>query len=244
MHYDFSRLYRTSVRKSIDEDRFDIIETFQEIIKQRSRVRLSLVNYYRGLPICYHATAVEMDRGTLELDVHRHQAMALQDNGQTFIKCDDFPSPMLALVQNVNLRRMAASLRNFVFVDIMAERRSALRLELDPPLEVEVRIGATTMTARVLDLSLGGGCLHLPEPWYAEGAEVSLRLAVPDPLQKGSTLVEAEALHIGTFDRDGRGGDLCRFSWKMDHQSERVISRFMFQRQVDIIREIKETCAL
>lgn len=244
MHYDFSRLYRTSVRNSIDEDRHDTVETFREIIRQRSLVRLSLVNYYRGVPICYHATAVEMDRGTLELDIHRHQAVALADNGQTFIKCDDFPSPMLALVQNVNVRKMAASLRNFVFVEIMAERRSALRLELDPQLEARVRLGATVIPARVLDISLGGVCLQLPEPWYAEGAEVLLQLAVPDPLQKGSTLVEAEALHVGTFDRDGSGGDLCRFSMRMDHLSERAISRFMFQRQVEIIREIKGLCAV
>lgn len=234
----FSRFYRTNIKKSLDEDRVLILARFQEILN-RSALSLRLVNYYKGLPLSYPATLVEMNRGILELDVHQQQAVALHATRYTFIKCQEFDCPILAEVQNVDVHRMTASLRNFTFVDIMAEQRSALRLELEPQTEAEIRGAGVLLKGKLFDISLGGFSIRPAERCeFPDGSEVTLRVMVPNLLQNTLSCVETKAKHIKTLREEDK--ELCLFSIDADAQCEAVISRFMFQRQVEIIRELKE----
>ena len=236
---DFSHYYHTRIKETLDDDRATIIAGFQDIIKRGTRTNFRLVNYYKGLPISYPATLVEMDRGTLELDVHPQQAVAIDRTRRVFIKCDYFDSAIVADVQNANVRKMTASLRNFTFVEIMAERRDALRLELEPPTEAEVRCEAVRLSGRLFDISLGGFSIQTAERCpFGRGAEVQLRVMVPNLLQNTLNSIETKACHVETISEGSH--DICRFSFQADNQSEATISRFIFQRQVEIIREIKE----
>jgi hypothetical protein len=236
---NFSHYYHTRVNASVDEDRSTIVAGFQDIIKRGVRVNCRLINYYKGLPLSYPATIVEIDRGLLELDVHQQQAVAIDRTRRVFIKCDYFNNAILADVQNANVRRMTATLRNFAFVEIMAEKRDALRLELEPPTVADISAGALSLSGKLFDLSLGGFSIRTEERCALEkGVEVSLRVMIPDLLQNTLIKIETKACHIGTLN-EGQY-DICRFSIQADVQTEAVISRFIFQRQVEIIRAIKE----
>ncbi|GFO54771.1 pilus protein PilZ [Geomonas sp. Red276] len=238
MNEEFSRFYRSRIKQSVDDDRLEIAQAFHELIKAKAAADLRLVNYYKGLPINYPASLVEISRGVLEVDVHQQQAVALEQSGFTFIKCDRFDSAILAEVQNVNVRRMAAALRNFVFVDIMAERRSALRLELEHPMEAELLLGAQSLPGRILDVSVGGASIQVDEQAFQDGAELKLRLVLPDLLQNSVYRVEVEGKHVATSKVNDAA--ICRFIVSPNVQGESIISRFMFQRQVELIRELKE----
>lgn len=237
---DLSPYYRTNIKQSVDDDRDMILTSFQEIIKRKARVGLRLVNYYKGLPLSYPATLVEVYRGILELDVHKQQAVAMERNGQSFMKCDFFDSPILARAQNINLRSMTASLSHFTFVQIMAENRASLRLELDTPTDAEATGEGTTITGKVLELSLGGFSMrstkHCDLP---KGTEVSIKVMVPNLLQNTMNQLEVKGALAGLSREDN--WDICRFSIVSDVQSETILSRFIFQRQVEIIRELKES---
>ena len=236
---DFAPYYRTKIKKSVDEDRAQIIAGFCDIIKRGLTVGFRLVSYYRGLPLSYPATIVEMDRGFLELDVHKQQAVALCANRHTFIKCDYFDCPILAEAQNVNVRTMTASLRGFTFVQIMAEHRNSLRLELEPRTAAEIDLNGKVVTGKVIDISLGGFSIEIEERVdIPEKAEVPLMVMVPNLLQNTMTRLETKARHVGTS--QGAGSDVSRFSFAADPVAEGLISRFIFQRQVEIIRELKD----
>ena len=236
---DFSHYYHTKIKSSYDDDRAAILAGFQDIIKRGRRVSFRLLSYYKGLPISYPATIVELHNGLLELDVHQQQTIAIERTRQVFIKCDYFDGAILAEVQNADVRRMTASLRNFRFVDIMAERRESLRLELEPQTEAEITEDAIKLPGRLLDISLGGFSIvtKVRTP-LTKGVEVRLRIMVPNLLQDTVTGIETKACHVETI-HEGVD-DICRFSFHADAQSEATISRFIFQRQVEIIREIKE----
>ncbi|HBG05200.1 MAG: pilus assembly protein PilZ [Geobacteraceae bacterium GWC2_58_44] len=236
---DISHLYRTCIKNSIDEDCAEIVAGFQEILKRSARLGVKLVNYYKGLPISYPATLVEMNQGVLELDVHQQQAVALQASRYTFIKCDHFDCSILAETHNVNVCRMAASLRNFVFVEVMAEKRNTLRLELEPQTDAEI-IGEGILTSgKLLDLSLEGFSIRLEGHCeLAKGAEFTLRVMVPDLLQNTLSSMEVQSRHVASTSE--KGSQISRFSTSSDAQSEALISRYMFQRQVEIVRELKE----
>jgi len=231
--------YRESIKQSVGEDCAEIVAGFRDIIKSGARVGLRLVNYYKGLPISYPATLVEMTGGVLELDVHAQQAVALESTRCTFIKCAHFEHPLLAEVQNVDVRRMMASLYRFRFVEIMAEQRVSLRLELEPPSDAEILGEGGGVAGKVLDISLGGFSIRPSQICQLDkGAEVPLRVMVPNLLQNTHTCLEinSRVINAGTEEN----GNICRFSILSDPHAEGVISRFIFQRQVDIIREIKE----
>jgi hypothetical protein len=237
---NFSNYYNTTTTTTVEDDRAAIIAGFQDIIKRGSRPSFRLVNYYKGLPICYPATIVDIDRGTLDLDVHQQQAVAIEATGCAFIKCDYFPSPIFAEVQSSDVRRMTASLKNFAFVEIMAERRDSLRLQLGQPTVAEIKGDAHLLTGKLLDISLGGFSVRTEERCpIGMGEEVDLRIMVPNLLQNTATKIETRACHIATVSEPDN--DVCRFSFQVDAQNESVISRFIFQRQVEIIREIKES---
>jgi len=236
---DYSHYYHTRIKTSLDDDREGIIAGFQDIVKREVRTSCRLVNYYKGLPISYPASMVEVNHGTLELDVHQQQAYVIDATRRVFIKCDYFNCAILAEVQNANVLRMTASLVNFTFVEIMAERRDSLRLGLETPTDAEIGCAGLNIPGKLLDLSLGGFSIRTAERCpLGKGVEVQLRVKVPNLLQNTQTSIETKACHIETVSTGP--DDICRFSFETDPQSEGVISRFIFQRQVEIIREIKE----
>jgi len=236
---DFSHYYHTRIKTSLDEDRAMIIAGFQDIIKRGERPSFRLVNYYKGLPISYPATIVEMSGGSLELDVHQQQAVAIDRTRRVFIKCGYFDNAILADVMNVDVRRMSVSLRNFTFVEIMAERRDTLRLELEAPTDAVISSESQRLSGKLFDVSLGGFSIRTADRCpFGKGVEVRLRVMIPNLLQNTVTGLETVACHVETISEPN--GDICRFSFQGDTQSEAAISRFIFQRQVELIREIKE----
>lgn len=235
---ELSQLYRACTKHSLEEDRVRILAGFHDLIK-RARLGVRLVNYYKGLLLSYPATLVEVQHGILELDLHPQQAVALNATGYTFIRCDHFDSAILAQSQNVNLRSMAASLRDFHFVEIMAEQRRALRLELEPQTEALIKADEAQVAGKTVDISLEGlSILPEGECQLARGTEVALSLMVPNLLQETVQRVQVDArlVHSG-MGQDGR--QICRFAF-CEVQSEGAISRYILQRQVAIIRELKE----
>lgn len=236
---DFSNFYRNNTKKSLHEDHSEIVAGFNEIIKSGLRVNCKLVNYYKGLPVTYPATPVEVHQGTLELDVNQQQAAALEASRYAFVKCDYFDSAILAEIREVNVPRMTASLHNFSFVEILAERRAALRLEVVPQTDAEIRTSSYTIAGKLRDVSLGGFSIVPSQPCpLGNGSEVTLVIAIPNLLQGREDRIQTKATLVDSVHQDAY--DICRFSFEADSQTENLISRFIFQRQVEIIKELKE----
>lgn len=231
--------YRAAIKSSIEQDRVEILARLRDMIKSGAGTRVKLVNYYKGLPISYPATLVELCGEVLELDVHPQQAVALGHSGRTCIKCGSFQQSLLAEVKDSDVRRMMASLHNFCYIDVLAEQRASLRLELDPPCEAEIAAPGGTLPAKALDVSLGGfSILSEATSNLVKGDEVVLKVMIPNPLHNTVTPLQVNAAVVECTKEEG--GDLCRFSIYSDAHIEGVLSRFIFQRQVDLIRELKE----
>ncbi|WP_224961703.1 PilZ domain-containing protein [Geomonas subterranea] len=231
--------YRTMVKASTEADCAEILGGFRDLVKRGPAVGVKLLNYYKGLPISYPATLVEVSGEILELDVHPQQAVALGISGRTCIKCGTFAHTLLAEVKDADVRRMMASLHNFSYVDLMVEQRASLRLELEPPADAEITIAGRKVAAKALDVSLGGfSALSSERSLLEKGDEVLLKVMIPNLLHNTVTPLELPATVVELAEADG--GELCRFSIGSDPQIEGVLSRFIFQRQVDLIRELKE----
>ncbi|MBI2353782.1 MAG: PilZ domain-containing protein [Deltaproteobacteria bacterium] len=238
---DFSFLYSTRIENTYDDDQTRILACFRELLKQ-GKTRVSLINYYKGLPISYPATIAVVDRDVLDLDIHPQQAVAINKDRYAFIRCPAFSHVVGAHVHYVNVRKQAATLKGFFFAELMAERRNAIRLELDPPTEAVFELQGESLQGRLVDLSMSGAAVRFEQPpSFEDGFETMLQFMLPNIIQNTLAKVKAPARHLGTTELDG--AYLLKFSIAPDKALEQQISHYIFQRQVEIIRELKEMSA-
>jgi len=235
---DFTNLYTTRPKKNVDEDLAEIVATFRELLKH-GETRVKLINYHQGLPLCYPATIVGVENGMIDLDIHPQQAVAIQRDRYTFIRCEAFSHAIGAHVQYINIRKRAATLLRFFYADIMAEKRSALRLVLNPATDAAFETPDGKVSGKLIDLSTGGATVmteHAPD--IPEGAEFKLQFMLPNIIQNTHTIAATPAFYLGTTERGG--SHLIRFVITPDKNLEQQISQYLFQRQVEIIRDLKD----
>lgn len=238
---DFSFLYSTRIETNYDDDQAQILACFRDLLKQ-GKTRVSLVNYYKGLPISYPATIAVVDRDVLELDIHPQQAVAIDKDRYAFIRCPAFSHVVGAHVHYVNVRKQAASLKGFFFAELMAERRNAIRLELDPPTEAVFEFQGESLQGKLVDLSMSGAAVRFENsPSIDDGLETMLQFILPNIIQNTSAKIKVPARLLGTSEH--KGAHLLKFSITPDKALEQQISHYIFQRQVEIIRELKEMSA-
>lgn len=235
---DFSHLYSTRTRKSVDEDSAEIIATFLGLIKAK-KSGVKLINFHQGMPLCFPASIAGADHGMIDLDVHPQQAVAIERDHYTFIKCDAFTNIIGAQVQYINVRKRAATLMRFFFAEIMADQRQALRLMLSPPTDAAFEFPEGTVNGKLYDLSVGGAAVvteHAAE--IPDGTALKLQFMLPNIIQNTHTIAATPARYVGTAEL--AGAHLVRFAINPDKSVEQHISQYLFQRQVEIIRDLKE----
>lgn len=236
---NFSHLYSTRPVKSVDEDLADILETFRDLIK-KGKTTVKLINYYHGLPLSFPATLISVDHGMLDLDIHPQQAVAIERDHYTFIRCDAFKWDLCANVQYVNAQKRAATLTRFFFIEILAEKRNAVRLKLIPPTDATFESNGTPLIhGKLVDLSMNGFALStVTAPECEAGLEAQIHFVLPNLLQGTQSSFKIPATFVGAI--EGEKSYLCKFAISVDKNLEQLISKYIFQRQVEIIQELRE----
>ncbi len=236
---DFTSLYSTRIQTNFDDDLAGILKVFHGCRGSKADSQVILTNYYKGLPITYPATILGVDRGNLDLEVNMQQAVAIAADRYTLIRSKLFPHALAAHVQYVNIKKHIASLNKLCFVEVLAERRAAVRLDLDPPTTFSLECGGQQVTGKLLDISTIGIAALLDSGFEFEpGAEVVVKFMLPDIALEKLSQISLKAVPVAVSD----GGAPYRCSLKIfpEKQQEQLISRYSFQRQVEIIRGLKE----
>lgn len=236
---DFTSLYSTRIQTTFDDDQVAILKTFLEKFTSKDGTKVTLTNYYKGLPIIYPATVVGVERGNLDLDVNPKQAVAIASDHYTLVRSKLFQYPIVAHVQYVNVKKHAVSLNKLCFVEVLAEKRGAVRLDLDPPVRATIQTDELNVSGELVDISTQGLALEMDS--YVEleiGSEMSVKFLLPDPVLQKQALVKVPAKLV---DIAGNGSPY-RYKFKItpEKHQEQLISRYSFQRQVEIIRSLKD----
>lgn len=228
-------LYSTRIQKTFDEDHDEIVAIF----KANPKASLKLINYYKGLLLSYPAAIAGLDRGVLDLDLQAEQAFTVEHGRYVFIRSPLFKFDLFAQAQYVNVRKKAASFVKFCYVDIMAERRNFLRLELDQPVEVAMTTPAGLLEGQLHDFSLSGLNVAVQDYCPLEpGSEVNISFSLFDNEHQESFSLNLPGRLITIADTER---PYCyKFAMVLEKAAERQLSKFIFQRQVEIIREIKD----
>ncbi len=234
---DTSDLYSTRIQKNFDEDQSEIIS----ILKANSKTTLKVINYYKGLPMSYPATIVEIDsRGAVDMDIQPEQALAIEECRSAFIRSPLFKYDLLAQTQYVNVRKKAVTFIKFSYVEIMAERRNFVRMQLEPPAKAVITSPGGIIDCELSDISLSG--MNILVPNYCElqpAAEYPVTSRIINPeLNVDIELDITGNLIAISADKPPYS---YRFSFTPDKPLERILSKFIFQRQIEIIKDIKDS---
>jgi hypothetical protein len=232
---NISDLYSSRIQKTFDDDHAEIVK----ILKEAPKKVLKLINYYKGLPLSYPATINSIDRGIVDLDVQQEQAFTIERNHSTFIRSPLFKHDVFAQVQYVNIKKKAATFVRFSYVEIMAERRNFIRMEPEPSPDAVIESPLGIIKGNLYDVSLSGLNIAVDEYYPIEmDTETSIRFRLRDIEQRHDMKVNVPAKLIGIA--DGSQPYHYKFVICPDKMLERNLSQYIFHRQIEIIKEIKD----
>ncbi len=242
-------LYSTRIQNNFDDDQADIFKVFRAHQTAKGGPKVSLINYFKGLPITSSAHIIGIEHNNLDLDVEPLQAVAISMDRYTFIRSKLFPFPLAASVLYVNIKKHMVTLSKLCYIELHAEKCAAVRVDFEPMLPATMQYEDQTVEGEVLDISLHGVALQVKEFRPLEsGTEMLIKFMLPDLEQLKQTpkdqhnqvkkhLIMLPATLVGI------AGDSSpyRYKFRIDlgkHQ-EQLISRYSFHRQLEIIHGLK-----
>lgn len=220
----------------------EILDVFERIKKGELKNDTYLLNYYKGVPVSYEASIVDIDRGkeTVFFNVHRNQLVVMGMEKRTLIRSSHFRRDLVADINYVRHKKREVALMNFIYVDILSGKRNFVRVEVDETVEMKVSFDNRVAIGRCIDLSLksiaafidGGGDLLTAAPDLVRiSANLTAGSFVPQQVE-----VDAKVYKIS--EENGR--------WKVifelfpNKKTELLISQYLVQKQIELVRELKE----
>jgi len=197
---------------------------------------LSLLNYCNEIPVNYATTILAVEKDSVELSVHEHQALILKQNSSTLIKSKHFDKGLgvHCYAAYVNLAKKVAILHNFAYAQIRAERREAVRVKVNSTLPVKFFCDNVVIEGTMVDISANGVSIvsQTPLPASVEGKGVLSFTLLDSPLTMPATFVRGLP--------ESNNQQIAIFTIEPDRLTDSVIGRFVYQRQVEVILALKE----
>lgn len=266
----------------------EIISMFKQAAQAKQAIYL--LNVYKGVPISYEASVVDVSWATIKVKTQKYQVVCLYREKETYIQSRAWQKILHARVVEVDLQKTEAVLTSFEYAKSRIGDRMRVRVQPLGPMEGDVQTKESPQNSRceLSDISQDGVSIYLPSRLYspqiyAKGVNISLTLRFPgsytiteydakDETSRRATLPDRfsrEDLRLwsspdrphevdGFSDRQVRLPELqikglvvnvreepayrrYRIGIRIhpDDFSRTVISQFIFQRQTEIIKELK-----
>lgn len=226
------------VRGTEREDMLVILQLLKGMIGQK----FTFLNYYKEIPVSYDAVLLSIENEMAEFSVHEYQAKVINMEKKTLIHSPSsgtFPEDMIGEAFYVSSAKKRVILCNFGYAHIRSDMRRFVRVLLDNPVEVEMLFEDDILKGNVKDISLGGAAINtMSADLLVPGLDISLFLKLPEhdgnsPLEVGmsATIIRV----IGTT-----APFTCIMEFHAEKHSQQQISYYINQRQVEIIKELKD----
>lgn len=213
-----------------------IAKVFSEMATGRLKCDLKLLNYYDEVPVCYGSTITSVEIDCIELAVHEHQALVMKHDKSTLIKSKHFHNEfgVHCYATYVNVSKKTVILHNFTYAQIRAERREAVRVKVHGTLPVKFSYDNVNMEGSIVNISGNGiSIISNLAPATNSGQSGFLVFTI------AGTSLAVPASFIRSFP-NGNEGHIYKFQMTPDRKSDSIIGKFIYQRQVEIVQELKE----
>lgn len=237
---DFSYFDKV-VRGSEREDGLLIVQFLKGMVGQT----FSFLNYYKEIPVSYDARLVSVENDMAEFEVHEYQAKVITFEKRVLIRAHEkspVPEDLVGEVFYVNATRKKVILSRFHYAKIRSDLRRFVRVSLDGQQrpDVDIYCESDIIPASIRDISLGGIALQVKGSLgpLATGKDVNLilKLKARDDLSLNEVGASARVVKIAS----DQTSHLCIFEFHSERHSQQSLAYYINQRQVEIIRELKE----
>jgi hypothetical protein len=220
------------------EDSLVIIQNLKEMVGNS----FSFLNYYKEIPVSYDAKLVNVDNEMAEFEVHEYQAKVINLEHKALIRSHgkfSFREDMFGEAFYVNVARKKVILCNFGYAKIRSDMRRYVRVVLDRPLEAEMIVAEDILKGSIRDISLGGASIHVTsKEQLPPGLDINMFLKLPDIANGMMHEVGVTASVIKVTGDEAPYN--CFLEFFPEKHSQQQISYYINQRQVEIIKELKE----
>jgi len=226
-------LYQRIELAGEQEDAAEILATLAAIRDGRLQNDLKLLNFFKEIPVSYGANVLTVEENYAELEAHQIQAVVISFDKITVLKSRHLKRDVVAKVNYVNVEKSRIVLSSFRYALVRAERRMSVRVELSEPIYASFTSANGTFGGRLHDMSLTGISINVSDDPGLQAAEKG-QLSVTLPI--GTIAVPASLLKILTVS----SGYRLVFEIEATRATELSISQYIFRRQVEIIKELKD----
>jgi len=227
-----------AVRGTENEDKMLIIQFLSGMIGQK----FSFLNYYKEIPVSYDATLLSVENEMADFAVHEYQAKVISFERKALIYShakSKLTEDIVGEAFYVSPARKRVVLCNFAYARIRSDMRRFVRVLLDRPVEAELILEDEIIKGNVKDISLSGAAMSIMSSDYlVPGQVVTLLLKLPEASSNEIIKVAANATIIKAI---GESAPFtCIIEIQADKDTQLKIAHYINQRQVEIIRELKE----
>ncbi|WP_246163505.1 PilZ domain-containing protein [Oryzomonas sagensis] len=211
-------------------------------MKELIGTNFSFLNYYKEIPVSYDAKLVNVDNEMAEFEVHEYQAKVITLEHKALIRSHEkfsFREDMFGEAFYVNVARKKVILCNFGYAKIRSDMRRFVRVVLDRPLEAEIIVAEDILKGDIKDISLGGASINvMSTEQLPTGLDINMFLKLPDMVNGSIHEVGVAATVIKVTGDEAPYN--CFVEFYPEKHSQQQISYYINQRQVEIIKELKE----
>lgn len=205
----------------------------------------TLLNYYKELPFTYSARLINIENDMAEFELHELQAKLISRDHKTIIRAHSKMSireDILGEVFYVNVARKTAILCKFCYVRVNSDDRKYVRVLLDKPIGADIITDDMVVNGVIRNISLGGGYLESDESChFSPGDEITIILRLSDITTGEIREIAVPGTLIKILNDTSPITYVLEFN--PGKTSQQVISYFINQRQVEIIKELKDLIA-
>jgi len=226
------------VRGTPHEDSLVIIQFLKGMVGKR----FSFLNYYKQIPVSYDATLLNVENEMAEFELHEYQAKVIHMDRKALIyahKDCPFKEDILGEAFYINTAKKKVILCKFEYAKIRSDMRRFVRVMLDRPVEADMILEDDIVKGNVKDISLGGAAMHLmSRDRIIPGMDLNLFLKLPD-ISSGAITEVGMSASVVKVSGESAPFD-CILEFHPEKHSQQQISYYINQRQVEIIKELKE----
>ncbi len=215
------------------KDSAEIIGIIAKIKAGKLKNDLALLNYFREIPVSYGGTVLSVEDDYAELRVHQIQAVVISFEKVTVLKSSHFPRDVIANANYVKVEKSLVVLSNFSYALVRADSRMSVRVELSEPIYATFAYEGGSVRGKLHDMSLTGISINVADdPGITISDTGELAVSLPnETITVGASFLKS----ITTLE-----GYRLVFEIASTRATEVNISQYIFRRQLEIIKELKD----
>jgi hypothetical protein len=223
-----------------EKEQQTLLEGFEKLAADASAPRITLTTIYKEIPITNSATISDVKADHMELQTNELQLAAISQCHEVYIKAPHLERPVIGRLHSLDVRRSAVRLCKFSYAALEEEKRVTLRVRFRRPINIMMHAGDEKISGVIHDISLGGCCLNTfvrVKSNLTQDVEIELKLI--DCKSNEVCVMRIPSCIIRT---EGNAAPF-RCALRFDHtpQTEGFLSTFINQRQLEILKELRES---